>query len=400
MKTHENVKAGTDSGSANTESTMAAVDPETTSQYLINADGLTLVLENLKAREYTLIGPKIEDNAIVYDQIESLEDFPKGWTDEQGPGSYHVQKTDDQRLFNYTVGPHSWKKYLHPPHLRLWQAERQGSRFQVLPENNTEKAFAFIGVRPCELKAMEIQDRIFRGETFTDTHYDHTRTQAFILAINCGRANDTCFCTSMDSGPQAKDGYDLALTEFFEDGRHLFLIEIGSEKGGDALEAVPVEQVEKNHLAICNEQYEDTCASISRTMDTQNLRESLLSNPDHPRWEAVADRCLSCANCTLVCPTCFCTTVEDTTDLSGDHAERWRRWDSCFTMDFSYVAGGNIRSSTKSRYRQWMTHKLATWHDQFDTTGCVGCGRCITWCPVGIDITEEVESIQKSPVTR
>ncbi len=137
---------------------------------------------------------------------------------------------------------------------------------------------------------------------------------------------------------------------------------------------------------------------MGRSMDTSGIKELLYRNLDHPCWENVASRCLTCANCTMVCPTCFCAAVEDTTDLTGERAERWRRWDSCFTMDFSYIAGGSVRSSPKARYRQWMTHKLASWIDQFGTSGCVGCGRCITWCPVGIDITEEVRAIRETPV--
>jgi formate hydrogenlyase subunit 6/NADH:ubiquinone oxidoreductase subunit I len=138
----------------------------------------------------------------------------------------------------------------------------------------------------------------------------------------------------------------------------------------------------------------NAAAQMGRVMDTSDIKELLYRNYEHPRWDNVAGRCLTCANCTNVCPTCFCTTVEDVTDLTGQQAERRRRWDSCFTMDFSYIHGGSIRASTKSRYRQWMTHKLATWIDQFGTSGCVGCGRCITWCPVGIDITEEVAAIR------
>jgi ferredoxin len=131
-------------------------------------------------------------------------------------------------------------------------------------------------------------------------------------------------------------------------------------------------------------------------MESRDVKDLLYRNLEHPRWDEVATRCLSCANCTMVCPTCFCTTVEDVTDLSGEHAERWQRWDSCFTQAFSYVHGGSVRPSTKAKYRQWMTHKLATWLDQFGSSGCVGCGRCITWCPVGIDITEEVRAIRES----
>ncbi len=135
---------------------------------------------------------------------------------------------------------------------------------------------------------------------------------------------------------------------------------------------------------------------MGRTMDTAGLKDLLCRNYEHPRWDEVAARCLACANCTMACPTCFCTTVEDVTDLTGTHAERWRKWDSCFSLDFSYIHGGSVRSSARARYRQWMTHKLATWMDQFGTSGCVGCGRCITWCPVAIDITEEVRAIRES----
>jgi ferredoxin len=102
----------------------------------------------------------------------------------------------------------------------------------------------------------------------------------------------------------------------------------------------------------------------------------------------------------MACPTCFCTTVDDVTDLTGSQAVRSRRWDSCFSMDFSYIHGGSVRSSGASRYRQWLTHKLASWQDQFGASGCVGCGRCITWCPVGIDLTEEVEAIRQDAERR
>lgn len=102
----------------------------------------------------------------------------------------------------------------------------------------------------------------------------------------------------------------------------------------------------------------------------------------------------------MVCPTCFCSSVHDVADLSGDNVERIRQWDSCFNLDFSYTKGGTVRDNTRSRYRQWLTHKLASWQDQFDSLGCVGCGRCITWCPVGIDLTEEVQAIRVKPTSK
>ncbi len=231
---------------------------------------------------------------------------------------------------------------------------------------------------------------------FTDPTYHSRRNNVCIVAVNCGQAGGTCFCTSMETGPKATDGFDIALTEVLDAGRHYFVVEVGTELGAELLQAIPHRNATKDDRQLAEDIVANTAEHMGRSMDTRGIKDLLYRNMDHPRWEDVATRCLTCSNCTMVCPTCFCTTVEDVTDLTGEHAERWRKWDSCFTMDFSYIYGGSIRTSTKSRYRQWMTHKLASWIDQFGTAGCVGCGRCITWCPVAIDITEEVRAIRDS----
>jgi ferredoxin len=194
----------------------------------------------------------------------------------------------------------------------------------------------------------------------------------------------------------ARTGYDLALTEILENDRHEFLVEIGTERGSDVARELPTRPATEGDTSAAHRMVDRAISQMGRTMDVDGIKDLLYRNMEHPRWENVAARCLSCANCTMVCPTCFCSTVEDVTDLTGDHSERWRRWDSCFTAAHSYVHGGAVRPTTLSRYRQWMTHKLATWIDQFETSGCVGCGRCITWCPVGIDITEEVRAIRET----
>jgi ferredoxin len=360
------------------------------------------LLAALLERGYEVIGPTVRDKAIVYDTLTSMADLPIGYTDEQDGGTYRLKRRTDGALFGYAVGPHSWKKFLHPPAVRLWQARRQDDGFHFLPEDHSSSKYAFIGVRSCELHAIAIQDRVLMGSGYTDPVYQSRREKLFIVAVNCGQAGGTCFCTSMQTGPKATFGYDLALTEILDADAHYFVAQVGTELGAEVLGTLASHEADLQERQQAEQIVANTARQMGRHMDVApiEIKDLLRRNLEHPRWNDVAKRCLTCTNCTMVCPTCFCTNVEDTTDLAGEQTERIRTWDSCFTMDFSYIAGGSIRSSVRSRYRQWMTHKLSTWYDQFGTSGCVGCGRCITWCPVGIDITEEVHAIYESEEKR
>ena len=343
---------------------------------------------------YTIMGPTVRDHAIVYDELGGVDDLPIGWTDEREAGEYRLRRRDDQALFGYAVGQHSWKKLLFPPRTTLFQVERSNGSLQFVPNEVPDHRYAFLGVRACELAAISIQDRVFLGSGAVDRTYETERRDVFTVAINCMVAGGTCFCVSMGTGPRCTSGYDLVLTEIINSERHEFVLEAGSEAGERVLSLLPGRAVTDADLGAVDRVVEGTAASMGRSMDLLGIKELLYENLEHPRWDEVAERCLSCTNCTLVCPTCFCSTTEDTVTLDGDSAQRSRRWDSCFTMDFSALHGVPVRNTTKDRYRQWMTHKLASWYDQFGSSGCVGCGRCITWCPVGIDITEEVAAIR------
>jgi formate hydrogenlyase subunit 6/NADH:ubiquinone oxidoreductase subunit I len=355
------------------------------------------VIDELADRGYRVVGPGVRDGAIVYDTVARLDDLPVGWTDRQDAGRYRLERRADAALFGYAVGPHSWKRYLHPPIERLWQARRDGDGFTIAENEEVVEPLAFIGVRACELRAIAIQDRVFLAGQYLGKSYKVRRDHAFIVAVNCSQAGGTCFCVSMDAGPQVETGFDLALTELIDESRHLFLMEVGSPAGADLVTGLPHRPATEEEITAAERVAARTRSQMGRSLETKGLKDLLQGNPDHPRWDEAAERCLTCGNCTNVCPTCFCTTTDDTTDLSGTTAERVRRWDSCFALDFSYIHGGSVRSSARSRYRQWMTHKLAHWIDQFGTSGCVGCGRCITWCPVGIDITEEAAAIRATP---
>jgi sulfhydrogenase subunit beta (sulfur reductase) len=356
-------------------------------------DGLFAALAR---RGYTVIGPKVADGAIVYGALRSAGDLPVGWTDEQDGGHYRLKRRDDEALFGYAVGPQSWKQFQLPSDVRLFRARRgdDGSLTEIEEPPREAPRLAFLGVRSCELHAMGILDRVLLSNAHADPADRARREDVLVIATNCGEAGGTCFCVSMGTGPKAKDGFDLAVTEVLEDGRHFFTLESGSDAGAEIVAELDATTAGDGEAAGADRATARAAAQMGREMDVTDIRELLYRNLEHPRWDDVAERCLTCGNCTMVCPTCFCTTVEDVTDLSGDHVERHQRWDSCFTVDYSRMHGGSVRRSARSRYRQWMTHKLATWFDQFGTSGCVGCGRCITWCPVGIDLTEEVAAIR------
>lgn len=362
---------------------------------LMAFDNLRQLVQALINRGYDVIAPTVRDGAITLDRLESAAEIAVGWTDEQKPAQYRLRRVDGQFAFGYGVGPQSWKKYLHPAEIKLWSAEKQDQTFRILNnEPATRRPLAFFGVRACDLAAIAVQDRVLAGDKYRDPIYRGRREGAFIVALQCTRANETCFCASMGTGPRAQGGFDLALTELTGGpaGPRL-LVQAGSRRGADLIADLETTAAGDSDIREAESAIDTAARQQVRRIDTARTREALVANFEHPRWDQVAQRCLSCANCTMVCPTCFCTAVEDTSDISGNHAERWRRWDSCFSLNFSYIHGGSVRSSAKSRYRQWISHKLAWWIDQFGTSGCVGCGRCITWCPVGIDITEEAGAL-------
>jgi ferredoxin len=368
-----------------------------TTHAVLEASKLRDLIAALVRCGYEVLGPTVRDGAIVFDRIESANQLPAGWTDEQKPGRYQLKQREDQAVFAYAVGPHSWKSYLHPAEFRLWSAERQNGTFRILNnETRPERPYAFLGVRACDLAAIAVQDRVLTGDKYRDPIYGTRREGAFIIVVQCGQAAATCFCASMGTGPRARSGFDLVLTELVDQGGHRFVVKAGSERGAEVLAELETTPAVEEDLRAAEAAVETAARQQVRKLDTDGIKDLLYQNFEHPRWDNLAARCLSCANCTMVCPTCFCTTVEDVSDVTGDHAERWRRWDSCFTQSFSYIHGGSVRSSGKARYRQWMTHKLASWIDQFGSSGCVGCGRCITWCPVGIDITEEARVIRET----
>lgn len=374
---------------------MVEIRLEIGSTLAISKGVLEDILINLRNQGYEPVGPVIKDGSVVYSQISSMQDLPKGFTSQQDAGYYRLIQTGSDDYFSLTPGPHTWKQFFFPPRSELSVLRRDTqhlNRWVVEARQVRPPAYAFIGVRPCELAAIQIQDRVFLREDVKDPIYRNRRERAFILVANCTSPSGTCFCASMGNGPKVTEGFDLALTEL-ED---VFLIEIGSEVGRMVVANLALEPASAFLIQAAQRRWDAAQAQMGRSLtNVQGISDKLLNRLDHPHYDDIAERCISCGNCTQVCPTCFCWDVQEVNQLDGQVVRRERVWDSCFNPEYSYVFGGNSRPSTRVRYRQWITHKLASWKQQFDTLGCVGCGRCITWCPAKIDITVEAQALVK-----
>jgi sulfhydrogenase subunit beta (sulfur reductase) len=361
----------------------------------LRKENLGSLFDKLKD-SHRVIGPKIEGSAIVLSEID-VSHIPAGFEDRQKAGSYRLVRSERPEIFSFSVGPDSFKRFLHPPVSEMFAFRKSRTGITTTPPDRREKPLAFIGIRACDLSALKLYDRIFLEGPVRDNPYAALRNNSFIIALNCSCPGDNCFCSSMGTGPEAKDGYDIVLTEL----RDSFLVESGTVSGQDLLTRLALEEATGIDVKEKAERIEACRRAMKKSVRAEELPGLIYRNLDHPHWADIAKRDLECGNCTQVCPTCFCNSTYDLIRLSqvsfkprGLSGMRVRKWDSCFSRNFGRVHGGNFRPSGRARYRQWMSHKLAYTVEQFGLPGCVGCGRCITWCPAGIDITVELEALR------
>ena len=399
--------------------------PETATPFWLDRQDLQRLIEVLQVAGHRVVGPQVRDAAVVYDDLPTATALPHGLVDEQDGGWYRLIEQALAGPFDHVAGPHSLKNFLFPPRETIQQWRREEDSWQQVNKQAAPEPLAVIGPRACDLRALAIQDQVFLEGDYVDPFYQARRERLFIVAVNCRRAAATCFCHSMGCGPEVISGHDLLLTPVGE----RFVVEIGSEAGATVAAELaagqppctaadiaaarevsrelaaamasrpttpvrPREEVTPAALPLATDQPRP--APVHRSLDTENIHDLLFDNLEHDRWAEVAERCLACGNCTMVCPTCFCSSVTEVADLSGEATARERHWASCFTAEHGQMHAENARPTTAARYRQWLTHKLAGWIDQFGSSGCTGCGRCITWCPVGIDLTEEVAAIRET----
>lgn len=352
-------------------------------------DRLQSLFDALVDQGYRTIAPTVADGAIQYRDVERAADLPVGWHDEQAPGRYRLTRGPASSCFGWANGPQALKPLLFAAQQTLWHASRDDAgRLSFASVTPDPQPLAVIGVRACDLAALDLHDRHFLDRV-RDEHYARRRAGLFIVAVHCTAPAATCFCASTGDGPAATGGFDIALGEL-DDG---FLVEHGTQRGADLVARLPLRDAEPQARQRLADSVREAAGRQRRGLPSRNLNDALFRRLQHPRWRDVAERCLSCGNCTSVCPTCFCHAERDAPGLGGGTTRHLREWDSCFTAGHSRLHGLLVRAETAQRYRQWLTHKLGSWHAQYGRSGCVGCGRCITWCPVGIDITVEAAAI-------
>ncbi len=268
-----------------------------------------------------------------------------------------------------------------PKSLFLPQSEvllRYKSRVNRLEEDiTTPKPRIIMGIRPCDATALTLLDTVFDQEDYRDPYWSAKRDATLLIGMGCVEPPQTCFCTTVGYGPFSHAGLDAMITEVVDS----YMVEVFSDRVNELFSDLPIASQAQENLV--NDIQLRAKKSMSPAFETTNLKGTLDQIFESDYWEKIAESCLGCGICTFLCPTCFCFDIVDEVQRN----ERVRNWDTCMFRIYSQEASGhNPRPTRSERTRQRLMHKFSYWLDHIGKIGCTGCGRCVRYCPVGLDI--------------
>ena len=294
-----------------------------------------------------------------------------------------------QVILEYRNAKESPKSLLFPQREALFRYRAEKGRAEVDVPSGAGKGRVLFGIRPCDARGFLLLDKVFGGGC-RDPYYTDRRSGTVVVSLGCVDPNPSCFCLSMGGGPCSSEGSDVLLLDLGD----RYIAEAVSEKGAALLEDQAFEKSDEKSLSLAEKTKKQAEASMQPVAKKENLEEELERLFSDPVWKDLAESCLSCGICTYLCPTCHCFDLCD--EASGQAGERIRVWDSCqFPLFTQQASGFNPRPSVKERFRQRIMHKLSYLPKSQSMTGCVGCGRCVTECPVNLDIREVMASLSE-----
>ena len=284
----------------------------------------------------------------------------------------------------------SAKDFFFPQTENLMEFKTSGKEIEVIDTRDEHEDFVVFGVRGCDVKSFEILDRVFLSEP-VDSFYANRRSHGIIVSMACTRPSETCFCSTFGIDP-ANPGADVSCwktdTEIF--------FEANTDKGNKLMELIADLTEEADNSAV--EAQKEKIASIMKKLPLSGLTADKFGGGktseffNAPQWKTLSQSCLGCGTCTFVCPTCQCYDIRDF--KTNDGVIRFRCWDSCMYSDFTKMAHGNIRNSQLERFRQRFMHKLVYYPENNDGIfGCVGCGRCLSKCPISMNIVKVMKTL-------
>lgn len=279
----------------------------------------------------------------------------------------------------------SAKEVFFPQSEVMFHYQIAGNQGATVSEQKIERERILLGARPCDIEAIAIIEKVFTGEDYTDVYFLEKRKKTTIITLSCNHPLTTCFCASTGGGPFRREGSDLFLTDLAQS----YLVELLTEKGQTFSKNRFFRKASLQEIDTVRELDAKARKKVNGSIPVEGIEKQLDLMVESPFWDRIHEKCIGCGVCTFLCPTCHCFDITD--EAAPLKGERVRNWDSCLFPVYSLeTSGHNPRPTGRERTRQRLMHKFNYYPKNFGRMACVGCGRCILYCPVQFDIREAI----------